>query len=124
MISSLLQTSNSMAKVEDSYLYSGEGYQVIFFITSSWSDGYVAEVTIKNTGDYKIDNWCLAFSLENSIANIWNAKLDNKGTTNRYIVKNNQYNQDIEVGEDVTFGILVNEPFQQFPTDYSYFCCS
>ncbi len=51
MISSLLQTSNSMAKVEDSYLYSGEGYQVIFFITSSWSDGYVAEVTIKNTGD-------------------------------------------------------------------------
>lgn len=26
MISSLLQTSNSMAKAEDSYLYSGEGY--------------------------------------------------------------------------------------------------
>lgn len=119
MISSLLQTSNSMAKAEDSYLYSGEGYQVIFSITSSWSDGYVAEVTIKNTGDHKIDNWCLAFSLENSIANIWNAKLDNKGRTNRYIVKNNQYNQDIEVGEDVTFGILVNEPFQQFPTDYT-----
>ncbi len=57
--------------------------------------------------------------MENSIANIWNAKLDNKGRTNRYIVKNNQYNQDIEVGEDVTFGILVNEPFQQFPTDYT-----
>ena len=26
MISSLLQTSNSMAKAEDRYLYSGEGY--------------------------------------------------------------------------------------------------
>ena len=56
MISSLLQTSTSMAKTENSHLYSGEGYQVVFSITSRWTDGYVADVTIKNTGDRKIDN--------------------------------------------------------------------
>ncbi|MDE6566893.1 MAG: cellulose binding domain-containing protein [Lachnospiraceae bacterium] len=117
-VSTLLQASASMAKAENSHLYEGEGYQVVFSITSRWSDGYVADITIQNTGERKIDNWCLAFSLENSIAAIWNAKLDNNSNGNRYIVKNSQYNQDIGVGESVTFGIQVNEPFQKFPTDY------
>lgn len=38
LISCLLQTSVTMAKTENSRLYLGEGYQVVFAITSRWTE--------------------------------------------------------------------------------------
>ena len=55
--------------------YVGNGFQVAFKIEDSWKDGYNATVSIKNTGNNKIENWCLVFELSNEITNIWNAKI-------------------------------------------------
>ena len=86
-----------------STIYEGEGYEVIFRVTSRWADAFNANVTIKNTGDKVIDNWALGFHMPCEIKNIWNgvvAETEDSG----YVIKNDESNQDIAVGKSVNFG--------------------
>lgn len=98
-------------------IYTGEGYEVKFKIDSKWETGYTATITVKNTGDSIIENWCMSFPLEQNISNIWNATIE-KSHKNFYVVKNVGWNQDISVGGEISFGITVYEQFTDFP---SYF---
>ena len=97
---------------------SEDNFDVSFIKTAEWSNHYSAEVTVKNISSEKIEDWELSFNLDGKISQIWDAHIvDEKDKA--YIVKNNKWNQDIEVGGTVKFGLIVeysdgtddNEPY-------------
>lgn len=76
-------------------------------ITASWDNHYNADVTLRNKLNEKIDNWMIAFDFNNNIENIWNAKIISH-EKNHYVVKNADWNQDIPVRGQITFGMTVS----------------
>ena len=72
-------------------------------VTSNWTSGYTAEVTITNSGTTAINGWTLDFDLPATIVNIWNGEISKK-TGNRYTIRNLSYNGTIQPGQSVTFG--------------------
>lgn len=98
-------------------VYEGDGYRVTFTLDGIQDGGFCANVKIDNTGEETIEDWMIAFDYMGDISNIWNASFLSTEMGN-YIVKNNEWNQDIPVGGSVTFGISNNENFAGFPTYY------
>lgn len=98
------ETESIVTDANNTYSYEGDGYAVTYTITNSWNDGYTAEVSIKNTGDKKIHNWNLMFSLDGEITNIWNAKISSKNDEGIYTVEGEEYNPNISPDETVSFG--------------------
>lgn len=77
-------------------------------VTDEWTNHYNAEVTIKNVMDEKWDDWMVAFDFTDEIEHIWNAKIvscNDEG--HHYVIKNVDWNQDIQPGESVVFGMTV-----------------
>ncbi len=72
-------------------------------VTSDWTSGYTAEVTITNSGTTAINGWTLEFDLPATIVNIWNGEISKK-SGNRYTIRNLAYNGTIQPGQSVTFG--------------------
>ena len=107
MIFSTLQVSpqkvRAAVKSPTETTYKGEGYEVNFKVTSSWTGAFNADVTIKNTSDAVIDNWAIGFSMPYEITNIWNGVVKSK-EDGMYIIKNAGSNQDIAAGNSVSFG--------------------
>lgn len=81
-------------------------YQVGFRTTSSWSGGYVGELTITYTGATPISGWNLSFDLPNAQLNsVWNARqLSRNGV--RFVLQNESYNATINPGQSVTVGFV------------------
>ena len=100
-----------------SNLYIGDGYTVKFNLTSSWSGAYSANITIKNTGEKKIEDWCIKFPLKQSINHIWNGDIK-EVDREYYIIKNVGWNQDIPIGGEVNFGFNAIGDFELFPEYY------
>lgn len=90
-------------KDSDKTVFVGENYEVEFVIESSWDKGYNANVIITNTGDTDIHNWMIKLDSSNNILNVWNGEIFEK-TDGAYKIKNVGWNQDIYIGESVTFG--------------------
>ena len=99
-------------------VYKGENFEVKFMLTDYWNDGYNAKIIIENTGKTIIENWSLEFDYNGTISNIWNATIS-KEESGKYIIKNNVWNQDIEVGKSAEFGISGQENFKGFPQKYN-----
>lgn len=99
-------------------IYRDDNIEVTFNIVSRWDGAYNADITVKNIGNKKIENWYMLFELNESIDNIWNAEVQEK-TEQGYIVKNSGWNQDIKVGECVQFGFTAKGDFTSFPEQYS-----
>ncbi len=97
--------------------YEGEFYRVIFKLMDIWSDGYNATVRIENTGNDIIENWMLKFDFQGAVTSIWNAVMIEQNQEG-YLVKNAVWNQDIEVGKSVEFGICGEGNFSGFPKEY------
>ncbi len=98
--------------------YNSENFDVNFKLDSVWDAGYNATITISNTSDSVIENWYLTFPLNETISNIWNASIS-ETHEDFYVIKNAGWNQDIAVGESVSFGITVYEPFTEYPEYYT-----
>ena len=102
---------NVLADSDETRYYSvtdGLNYQIETTVLSSWQGHSNVELKIKNTGSNKIDNWHITFSTPCAIENIWNANIvesDDRGT---YTIRNNYYNQDIEVAGEVTIGMTID----------------
>ena len=77
-----------------------------FKIVSSWQDHCNVEVTIENSLDEKIEDWEVRFDMEAEVENIWNAKVAEKNNST-YTIQNATWNQDIEAGQSVTFGMIL-----------------
>lgn len=112
-----IEEENTIQEVYEK-TYTGEGYETTFKIDNKWTGGYTATVTIKNTGETTIENWCVSFPLKQEISNLWNGTIE-KSYEDFYVVKNAGWNQDIPVGGSVSFGITVYEAFTEFPEYYT-----
>ena len=108
---------NVWDKVTTKKVFEAENYRVTFTLTSTWDAGYDANIKLENTGNSTIQNWYLGFDFNNQVTNIWNAKIFSNENT-KYIIKNLGWNQDIEVGKSVEFGISGNNVFRGFPKQY------
>ena len=96
---------------EDENVIKEEDYENISFehsfkIQNEWENHYTAEMTLKNTGKNEIENWEIAFKYDGEIENIWHAKIVSH-YDNVYVIKNAGWNQNINAGEQVTFGFTV-----------------
>lgn len=84
-------------------VFTGEGYEIIYTISSKWEGAFNADVTIRNTGDRTIENWTLGFSQPYEITNIWNGIVQ-AYENGAYAIQNAGSNQDIPAGSSVNFG--------------------
>ena len=76
-------------------------------VIGEWEEHYNAEVTIKNVMDEPIDDWMVAFDFTDEIEHIWNAQIVSCDGDGHYVVRNADWNQDIQPGESVVFGMTV-----------------
>ncbi len=83
--------------------FNGGDYTVEFILDSVTNSNYSARIEICNTGDAVIDNWKLELAFEEEIDNMYNATFE-KFEDGIYVIKHEEYNQDIPIGEKVTFG--------------------
>ena len=110
------ETEGESFSYEDTY--NSENFDVNFKLDNVWDTGYNATITITNTSDSVIENWCLTFPLNENIADIWNASIS-ETHEDFYVIKTAGWNQDIAAGQSVSFGITVYEPFTDYPEYYT-----
>ncbi|MEV8311684.1 glycoside hydrolase family 3 N-terminal domain-containing protein [Streptomyces flavidovirens] len=78
-----------------------------FKVASSWSGGYQAEVTVKNTGTGPLTGWSVAWDLNGStVTNLWNGSLS--VTQGRATVRNTTHNGALSPGATTSFGFTAN----------------
>ncbi len=94
-------------KAGTSYIFEENGCTVKYSIEDVWAGNYNAKVEITNTSSETIHNWMIAFACDDEISNIYNGKIEERKDC-VYYIKNVEYNQDINVGETITFGFQVS----------------
>lgn len=83
-----------------------EEFQVSFKITHTWDHHYNADIVLMNMSVEKINNWEIEFTFDNKIQNIWDARVASE-EDGCYVIHNADWNQDIDSGKSVSFGITV-----------------
>lgn len=78
-------------------------YTPKFTVTSDWSSGFCGDITIKNNGSSRINNWQVEFDFNYNITGIWSAKKISQ-VGNHYVISGESWNSWIEPGASVTFG--------------------
>ncbi len=74
-----------------------------YTIESEWSNGFTANITIKNDTGSPINNWNVNWQYaSNRMSSGWNA---NFSGTNPYSANNLNWNGSIAVGQSISFGI-------------------
>ena len=78
-----------------------------FVVKDDWGGGFVAEVTLRNTGAEPVEGWSASFQLPISVGNVWNAVPEShQGETLTF--EGVDYNRVIPPGGSVTFGFVGN----------------
>ena len=83
----------------------GDACQVTYAFQSQWQDGFVTNLTIRNTGANPFNGWTLTWTFPGNqrITNLWNANWTQTGqavTTSN----NADWNRVIAAGGQYTFG--------------------
>lgn len=82
-------------------------YEVKYSVEQVWDSGYNGLITIVNNGTKIIEDWNLQFTFNNQIRDIWDAViLQQDGQC--YQIGNATYNQNIDIGESISFGFTVD----------------
>lgn len=81
-------------------VFDGDHFQVTYSVTNHWNSQYQSELSIRNTGDAVIQDWCLIYPNTMTIDQIWNGTADCYDTV--ALIHNCGYNQDIPVGGCLT----------------------
>lgn len=102
-------------EIETNKVYVGDGYEITFEVYASWDTGSNAGITIKNTGDKVIENWYLTMIFDNDISSIYNASIISSAD-GKYEIKNDVWNQDIDINATITFGISSSLPMTVLPS--------
>jgi hypothetical protein len=78
--------------------------QVVYTTQSQWGGGFVAGVTISNTGSSAINGWTLGFTFpgDQKITNAWNGQATQSGET--VSITNESYNGTIAPGANTSLG--------------------
>ncbi|GAB4225816.1 MAG: hypothetical protein Tsb0021_01170 [Chlamydiales bacterium] len=91
--------------------------QASYSVESTWSHGYTASITLKNTSDQAIQNWRAQFNLPigQTISSVWNARFtvqEDTDTQQQHVsISNESWNNVLLPEETVRFGFQVNNPF-------------
>lgn len=99
---------------ETSRIYEGNGYKAKYTLFSSWNSGSNFQIELENTGNTKIENWSILVEYQDEINNIWNAQITSH-ENGVYTIKNDGWNQDVEVGQTVSFGMSASSAFTAVP---------
>lgn len=104
---------------EKSYSYNNDVMSINYVITAEYDENYHVDVTVTNNTDETINNWEIAYNTDDEIQSIWNGQASIRdGYT---IVKNNEYNQDINPGGKVSFGyIAVKKDEIKIPSEFIF----
>lgn len=97
-----------------------DDYCVTFYLDGQWNNGYNGKIRINNLSNEPIHNWCIQFTLDNTISNIWNAYILDH-SDNNYIIKNVNWNQDIEPKSYIEFGFSCSDSFKSTPSNYNMY---
>ena len=72
-------------------------------VTSDWTDGATAEITVTNLSNKDLNGWECTFTTNRNITSIWSADLkSSNGTT--YTISNPTWQPELKAGESYTFG--------------------
>jgi hypothetical protein len=76
----------------------------VTYSADSWGNGFVANVTVANTGSSALNGWTLGFTLPGgqAVTNSWNATLS--GTSGALTARNSSHNGSIPAGGSTSFG--------------------
>lgn len=96
------QIEEEQKDISENNVYVYEDYTVNYLITNQWEGGCNVKVEITNTSDKIIHNWGLRYLCEDAISDLYGASDVAEGRV--HVFRNLGFNQDIEVGETVTFG--------------------
>ena len=88
--------------------YQSHNIAAEYTITEEDEDRYYVNVTLTNNTSSDIHKWEIAMDLKDEITHIWDAKYIKDG--DEIIVTHADYNQDIPVGESVSFGFIAKKP--------------
>jgi predicted carbohydrate-binding protein with CBM5 and CBM33 domain len=77
-------------------------------ITSSWSGGYQAEVTVQNEGSAALNGWTVSWQLGSgqTVDSVWNGALTVNGDL--ATVRNADWNRTVASGASTTFGLVAS----------------
>ena len=92
---------------------------VNYHVDNSWSGGYTASVTLKNTGTSPLDNWTLGWTAPpgTQITNGWNATLTQTGQ--QVTAKAPSWAPTLAAGTSATIGFQANGNSTTAPTGFS-----
>ena len=76
----------------------------VTYAADTWNDGFVANVTVANTGGTAVNGWTLGFTLPSgqAVTSAWNATLS--GSSGALTARNIAWNAAIPPGGSVSFG--------------------
>ncbi|MGK5682617.1 cellulose binding domain-containing protein [Actinoplanes sp. URMC 104] len=80
--------------------------RVAYRTTAEWAGGFVAEVTITNTGTTAVEDWSLSFAMpgDQQVSSAWNASIRQEGAT--VMLTAARWNATIRPGATVAVGLL------------------
>jgi cellulase/cellobiase CelA1 len=83
----------------------GGAVSATYRVTSTWSGGYQAEVTV-TAGGSAVNGWTTRWTLDSgqSISQVWNGTLSTSGSA--VTVRNASYNGSLAAGASTTFGLI------------------
>lgn len=99
MICSLLMPFTTSADELTERTFDYDGFSVNYNVVSGWADNQNIQITVSNTGNEIIRNWALQYNPCGTVTGIWNGEVYGEN-----IIKNANYNSDIEAGASVIFG--------------------
>ena len=73
----------------------GKEFEVNTVIVAKWNNHSTIDFKIKNTGEEKIDDWYLTFNTLYDVEDIWNASIIDSDENGTYLIKCEEWNQDI-----------------------------
>jgi hypothetical protein len=84
------------------------GCSAAYRVSDSWTGGFNAEVTVRNTGSATLNGWTVRGTLPSgvTISNAWNGTLTTSGSN--ITVRNASYNGTLGGGATTTFGFTAN----------------
>jgi endo-1,4-beta-xylanase len=97
----------------------GGACQATYSLTSSWSGGYQANVTVADSGTSALSAWTVDITLASgqTISSLWNGV--NSGTSGAISVGNASYNGTIAPGSSTSFGFTATGNGSLTPTNVS-----
>lgn len=90
--------------ISEKTLIESNSYYFEYTELAEWNSGYNAQIQITNRGTSAIEDWIIEFDCDNNISGMYGGVISEQ-SGNHYIVKNVEYNQNIEAGSSVIIGL-------------------